>query len=306
MPINATAEFKALAAKVAKTKDKEEKLRLLQQLLSLAPTHKGAENLRAELKARIARLKQELERKQKKKIRKVESIEKQGIRVIIFGPTNSGKSMLLNLLTNAKPKIASYAFTTTKPEVGMFVYDNIEFQLVELPALVFDYEHDRQWLSYAYSAEILLIMTTNEQELTKTLHYVLSFCIERSINIGIIGLINSKAEKAITTTVNVNGYDINVIECDISKHSQAVKHFIRDNINVFRIYLKPPTKKQPEEKPLVFTFQPTLLDVLEEIHKKPEQVKQAKVLGSSVKFPWQIVKLEHKLNDNDVVEFHFK
>ena len=54
----------------------------------------------------------------------------------IVGLPNSGKSSLLSVLTSAKPKIASYPFTTINPNLGVANYNNKEFTLADIPGLI--------------------------------------------------------------------------------------------------------------------------------------------------------------------------
>ena len=54
----------------------------------------------------------------------------------IIGLPNAGKSSLLAALTRAKPKIASYPFTTINPNLGVAYYNNKEVTLADIPGLV--------------------------------------------------------------------------------------------------------------------------------------------------------------------------
>jgi GTP-binding protein len=54
----------------------------------------------------------------------------------IVGMPNSGKSSLLSVLTSARPKIASYPFTTINPNLGVVNYSNKEVTLADIPGLI--------------------------------------------------------------------------------------------------------------------------------------------------------------------------
>tara|TARA_B100000959_G_scaffold251335_1_gene280550 strand:+ start:2099 stop:3004 length:906 start_codon:yes stop_codon:yes gene_type:complete len=54
----------------------------------------------------------------------------------IIGLPNAGKSSLLAGLTRAKPKVASYPFTTINPNLGVTYYNNKEITLADIPGLI--------------------------------------------------------------------------------------------------------------------------------------------------------------------------
>ena len=54
----------------------------------------------------------------------------------IIGLPNAGKSSLLAAITRARPKIASYPFTTIDPNLGVSYYDDKEVTLADIPGLV--------------------------------------------------------------------------------------------------------------------------------------------------------------------------
>ena len=66
MPANLPAKWYVLNEKIKEARDLEEKVELLKKLISITPRHKGTENLLADLRKRLSRLKKELKRKREK------------------------------------------------------------------------------------------------------------------------------------------------------------------------------------------------------------------------------------------------
>ena len=54
----------------------------------------------------------------------------------LVGFPNAGKSSLLDKLTNARPKIAPYPFTTKIPNLGVLTYDDLDIVIADIPGLI--------------------------------------------------------------------------------------------------------------------------------------------------------------------------
>tara|TARA_Y100000310_G_C20700355_1_gene829146 strand:+ start:1793 stop:2854 length:1062 start_codon:yes stop_codon:yes gene_type:complete len=172
MPINASIEFDQAKEKYDNAETSSEKLAALQEMRSTAPSHKGAEHLRAEISGKISKLKKEME-KQKIQAKKSSghsiNIKKEGDgQITILGLPNSGKSYLLKELTGVDVVIAPYPFTTAKPEIGMMDYKGAKVHLVEVPAIVKDASKGKangaKLLSLARNADAIIITYTDDEE----------------------------------------------------------------------------------------------------------------------------------------------
>jgi len=172
MPANLPAEAKHKWYEASQARKPEEKIEKLREFLSLVPKHKGTENLRGQVKRKIAILRREIAEKKRKKAGKGGPrffVEKEGdAQIVILGPTNVGRSSLLSLLTNAKVEISSYQYTTREPTPGMFHYQDLQFQIVEVPALMEGSADGGAWglqtLAAARNADGLILMVDLSQD----------------------------------------------------------------------------------------------------------------------------------------------
>ena len=139
MPANLTAEAKAKWNRAQQARTAKEKIPALEEFLSSIPKHKGNERLRAQIKRKIALLKAETQTKHRRGSGRASerTVEKAGAaQIAVLGLTKTGRSSLLTAVTAARPTVASYPYATKQSVPGMLQFEDVQFQLVELPALV--------------------------------------------------------------------------------------------------------------------------------------------------------------------------
>jgi len=230
MPANLSPEYIKAEERYAHAKSLEERIEITEELIRLAPKHKGTEKLLKMLKQRLAKLRREFKDKEAKRSgRSVQSfaVRKEGAaQVVLLGLPNSGKSTVLHKLTAARPTVASYPFTTLTPEPGMMEVGGVQIQLVEAPGVVEGAVEGRglgvKPLSLARTADAIALVVDASQNPVRELETLL-----REISRGGIKLnrrpLGIRVERKSTGGVEVSGAEL------VDGGEDAVREVLRNH-----------------------------------------------------------------------------
>jgi small GTP-binding protein len=302
MPINAHPEYTAAEGEYLHAKSLEEKIEKLKKMISYAPAHKGGENLRAQLKTRLKKLLEQKEKSKKSGRSSKGGIKKEDMQAVIVGKTNSGKSSLLNALTNAKSQISNTSFSTTSPRIGMMLYDGTSIQVIENPAIESEY-YDR---GLTHTTDVILILVNSLKEIKEMEEIIGNNNKKKIIVFNKIDLLNENEKRKLQSTLQSKKHNFAIVSTITLEGIEELKEKLFRSFNKLRIYTKEPGKEK-SNRPIILEPGTTAKDIAEKILKGfSEKVKETKIWGPSSKFPGQIVGLNHKLMDLDVVEFKTK
>ncbi|MFW9794356.1 MAG: GTPase, partial [Candidatus Thorarchaeota archaeon] len=184
MPTNVSPEFDRQRIVYEETEDLAQRIVELEKLLSLAPRHKGGERMVADYRKKLATLKAQLEkRKEQERARRSGAGAEEGVirkegagQICLMGVTNSGKSSLINAVSNAELDVGDYPFTTPIPTPAMLTLEDINIQLVELPGL-FEGSHEagigRQALAVARNSDCIALVIDLSQDIDEQMNIIL-------------------------------------------------------------------------------------------------------------------------------------
>lgn len=302
MPINASYEYFNAEKVYLAAVTLDEKIAALEEMIKTAPKHKSSENFVAELKTRMKKL---LEKKEKtKKVGKSskKGIRKEGYQCVILGLTNSGKSSILSKLTNAQPKISQNQFTTKEPEVGAMYHHGIKVQLIENPSI----GSENFDVGMIHTADCLLIVIERLSDLERINPLLGRVSGKKVIAINKADLMTDEQIRKLEETIKSKKINGIIISALTDYNLEALKNKITENTGMIRVYTKEPGKERAPN-PIMLKPDSTVKEVAESILKGFSlKVRESRVTGPSSKFPNQKVGLNHKLKDQDIVEFYTK
>jgi ribosome-interacting GTPase 1 len=302
MPINAHPEFTAAEGEYLKAKSIEDKIEKLKKMISYAPAHKGGENLRAQLKTRLKKLLEQKDKSKKSGKSSKVGIKKEDMQTVIIGKTNSGKSSLLNSLTNAKPEISYSTFSTISPKIGMMHYDSASIQIIENPAIESEY-YDK---GLTHTTDTLLVLINALEELKEIEKILGESYTKKIIVFNKSDLLDENEKRRIQSNLQSRKYNFILVSSLTGEGLEELKERLFESFERLRIYTKEPGKEK-SKRPIILNPGATAKDVAEKILKGfSQKVRETKIWGPSSKFSGQIVGLNHKLKDLDVLEFKTK
>jgi len=330
MPANLPPQFYALSMKLKEAASNDEKISILEEMLRISPKHKGTENLQKDLKTKIAKLKKQRPKRIKGKT--IYSIKKEGAgQVVISGPANSGKSSLLNALTNANAKVAPYPFTTKIPQPAMMTYENILIQLVDTPPL--SPEFSPPWLKEILkAADILLaVFDLSKGNIIEEIKNFKEILDDWNLSEKKIIFLGNKVDlgkakenlKKIRVPTKWVQYEIKPISCFQKIGLKELKKEIFDLLEIIRVYTKSHNQDLPDfEHPFIMKKNSRLIDLASQIHHNftfsfkyaklfneleihftSDKSKIYQIFKKDSKKP-QIIGKDYILRDGDVVEIY--
>ena len=324
MPANLTPQYFEAERRFKSATTPEEKIQALEAMLAVMPKHKGTDHLQADLRRKIAKVSEEAEKKSATSHRNF-NIRREGAgQVALIGLPNTGKSLLLASLTSVKPEVADYSFTTKSPNVGMMPFENIQIQLVDMPAI--NMEESRVWSNTVLrNADLLAIvvdLTSNpvgqaEDTLRRLeeisvvprragVDYSATGLRDRcSFIIGNVGDLDIDDEGIKAIDARFSGWlDAIRVSAAEKQNLEELKRQIFSRLQIMRVHTKSPGVKADLTDPVILPTGATVREAAEAVHKDFKSGLRYAVIWGSGKFDGQRVGPEHVLRDNDIIELH--
>lgn len=325
MPANLPPQYFDAEKNFRDAKSPLEKIAALEEMLAIMPKHKGTDHLRAELRTRIAKLNQSLDKRSATK-RASMMIERVGAaQVAVVGLPNVGKSQLVSSITNASPTVAAYPFTSHSAIPGMMPFENIQIQLIDTPPLT--PQSIEWWLPpILRKVDALLIMVDLADNPLEQMEAVM----DQLEKMGIAPIerktseeeaIHLSRKKALVagnkTDMDITGENrralpdkygmllpVVAISATTGDGLDELKLKLYQVLDIIRIYTKMPGQKPDYNDPIILDRESTLGSAAASVHKDfAARMKYARIWGSG-KHDGIMAKRDHILQDGDVIELH--
>ena len=316
MPANLPPTYYKLKHQLEAAKTNEERLSILEEMLRIIPKHKGSEKVVANIRSRAAKIRKEptaVGGKGGGKRSYSEHIPKQGAgQVVLLGPPNGGKSQILANFTNAKPEVSPTPYTTTMPMVGMLPYENIQFQIVDIPSISPDFVLPTV-LTLTRNADIPLpVISLASDNILDDLDVIVALLDEANretpengtlIVANQLDAVGASERLDILKEFYGEVFRICPISAETGEGKETLLQKIYTELDILRVYPKAPGKPIEQDEPIVLPTGATILDAALSLHKDFAEFKFARIWGPQ----WhdgQSVSRNDVVFDGDVVEFH--
>jgi ribosome-interacting GTPase 1 len=328
MPANLTPQYLDAERRYRAARHPAERIRTLEEMLAVIPKHKGTEKLQADLKRRLAKHKTELERRPATKRGTGIYVEREGVgQAVLVGGLNVGKSSLVRRLTNARPEVGEYPFTTRRPLSGMLEFENVKIQLVDMPPVAPGLTEG--WvLGVVRGADVILwVLDLGSDDLLEQVGATERILVQgktllrgpkekvevtepgqvvkRGIMVGNKADLPGAADRFLLLQEHVGDrLPLVMVSALTGAGADRIGPQVYEALEVLRVYTKPPGKAANLSQPVALPRGSTLLQAAEVVHKDfVAKLKFARVWGAG-KFDGQKVHREYLVQEGDVIEFH--
>jgi ribosome-interacting GTPase 1 len=326
MPANLPPTYHEAEQRYRAAVTTEEKIACLEEMFRIMPKHKGTDKLQADIKSRIAKLRRQPKKKAGTRTAP-HHIPREGAgQVALIGPANTGKSSLVGKLTHAKPEVGEYPFTTRSATPGMMPFEDIAFQLIDLPPLSDEYVEP--WVYDCIRRADLAWLVLDAEKALEGLELCQDLLQAKAIVMVPVGAAPSAERrpgwtdrKTLMVLTGLDkpgaGEDVSLLDellevpwpkVPVSNASGAGLELLGwktfEALGILRVYSKQPGKPADREQPFTLPQGATVGDLARHIHKEiAERIKFARMWGGQV-FDGQKVTSDHLLEEGDVVEIH--
>jgi hypothetical protein len=324
VPANLSPEYRRAEDRLRAARTPDEKLEALEEMLRVIPKHKGTDHMQADLKSRIAKVRKETGKKGSKGGFSYIVPREGAGQVALAGPPNAGKSSLVRALTHATPAVGDFPFTTREPVPGMMAFEDIAFQLVDLPPI--SEQHTEPWVfDLVRYADLLWLVIDGERELEEydevvrvltarnvgvypagTTPSYLTASVQKPAVLVVTGIDKPGVRESIPVLQELldRPWTLAGVSATTGEGVDALRAATFRAFDVVRVYTKQPGKPPDRQRPFTLPRGSTVADLAVRIHLElAERMTHARAWGAGV-FDGQSVDRHHVLSDGDVVEIH--